>query len=182
MEHFRYRILVPYLAKPLYWLAKDRVGSWHPILFALLVVNAIFTATAACLLVLIGQKILGSYHIGLVGALLYLLNFNVSNTFLASGLVDSAEACLMLVVAWVLFADRWAALPFIAPAGALAKETFVPFSIVFTTIWLAVASRKEGQFLLRLQWVVAMGAIGLTTITVLQSQIVGHLLWPWDIA
>src|ERR1035438_5754814 len=47
------RVLVPYVAKPFYWLGRGHVGTWDPVLFGLLIANAIFTATTACLLVAI---------------------------------------------------------------------------------------------------------------------------------
>ena len=36
------RVLVPYVAKPFYWLGRGHLGSWDPALFGLLVANAIF--------------------------------------------------------------------------------------------------------------------------------------------
>src|SRR2546427_8834234 len=55
-EHSRYRVLVPYLAKPFYWLAEGQVGTWNPVFFGLLVANSIFSATSACLLVIIRSE------------------------------------------------------------------------------------------------------------------------------
>ena len=114
--------------------------------------------------------------------MLYLVNFNVPNTFLGAGLVDSGEACLILTTAWAMFTARWALLPLIGIAGALAKETFVPLSIVFCVTWLVVITRQEGFRLSRLASVIVMGVAGLATVTVLQSTISGHIIWPWDIA
>jgi hypothetical protein len=39
---FRYRVLVPYLAKTIYHAAMGHVGSWNPISFSMLVVNSGF--------------------------------------------------------------------------------------------------------------------------------------------
>ena len=36
------RVLVPYVAKPFYWLAKGRVGSWDPVMFGLLISDSFF--------------------------------------------------------------------------------------------------------------------------------------------
>jgi len=180
--HHRYRVLIPYLARPVYWLAQGQIETWHPVFFGLLMVNAMFTATSACLVVLLGYKALNDYAVALLGSLLFLLNFNVSNTFLAVGAVDSGEACLILTTAWAMFTGRWALLPLIGIAGALAKETFVPLSIVFCVTWLAVITRQEGFRLSRLASVIVMGVAGLATVTVLQSTISGHIIWPWDIA
>src|SRR2546427_13198799 len=126
--HFRYRVLIPYLAKPFYWLAKGQVGTWNPVFFGFLVANAMFTATSACMLVFLGYTAVGDYAVALLGAMLYLVNFNVPNTFLGAGAVDSGESCLMLATTWAMATARWSLLPFLGVVGALAKETFVPFS------------------------------------------------------
>ena len=97
----QYRLLVPYVARPFYWLARGRVGTWDPALFGLLVANAIFTATTACLLVAIGLRLRLNRSTALLGATLYLLNFCVANLYLA-GLVDSAEGCFFIVIVWSL--------------------------------------------------------------------------------
>ena len=180
-EYSRYRVLVPYLAKPFYWLAKGHVGIWNPVFFGLLVANSIFSATSACLLVIIGHRSLKNYSTALLGALLYLASFNVPNAHLA-GLIDSGEACLMLTTAWVMLTGRWFLLPISGILGALSKETFVPLSIVFCVTWLVVITRQEGFRLSRLASVIVMGVAGLATVTVLQSTISGHIIWPWDIA
>ena len=180
-EYSRYRVLVPYLAKPFYWLAEGQVGTWNPVFFGLLVANSIFSATSACLLVIIGHIALKNYSTALLGALLYLASFNVPNAHLA-GLIDSGEACLMLTTAWVMVTARWFLLPILGILGALSKETFVPLSIVFCVTWLVVITRQEGFRLSRLASVIVMGVAGLATVTVLQSTISGHIIWPWDIA
>jgi len=180
--HFRYRVLIPYLAKPFYWLAKGQVGTWNPVFFGFLVANAMFTATSACMLVFLGYTAVGDYAVALLGAMLYLVNFNVPNTFLGAGAVDSGESCLMLATTWAMATARWSLLPFLGVVGALAKETFVPFSIVFCMTWLVMLTRQEGYRLSQLASVIVMGVAGLTTVTVLQSTISGHIIWPWDIA
>jgi len=180
-DHFRFRVLVPYLAKPFYWLAKGRVGTWNPVFFGLLVANSIFSATSACLLVIIGYKVLNDYGIALVGALLYLVSFNVPNHHLA-GLIDSGEACLMLAVSWAIVTDRWSVLPIFGMLGALAKESIVPAFGVFSLTWLLTAAREEGFRLSRLAWVLALAIVGFGTVTILRSTASGHMVWPWDIA
>ena len=35
-SHWRYRVLVPYVAKPFYLLSKGNIGSWNPIFFGLM--------------------------------------------------------------------------------------------------------------------------------------------------
>ena len=90
-----YRLLVPSVARPFYHLAAGRVRTWDPVLLSLLIANALFCSTTACLLVSLGRRLAGDYSVALLGAALYLLNFTVSNSQL-SGMVDSGEACLMM--------------------------------------------------------------------------------------
>ena len=88
----RIRLLVPYLATPFYRVAKGHLGTWKPVFFGLLVANALLTATTAYFLVLVGYRQVGDYGTALLGAALYLLNFDTANVWL-SGFVDSGEGC-----------------------------------------------------------------------------------------
>src|ERR1051326_4370183 len=47
---FRLRVLVPMLAQPIFNVSAGRVGTWNPVWFSMLVVNAGFVAATACLL------------------------------------------------------------------------------------------------------------------------------------
>src|ERR1039458_9557946 len=98
----RFRVLVPWLARPFYWLARGRVGTWEPGVFGLLVADSLFVAGTAVLIVILGSRELGSSAAGLVGALLYLVNFAVPNLRLV-GLVAAAqkEATLTWYIAQV---------------------------------------------------------------------------------
>lgn len=177
----RCRILVPYVAKPFYWAARDRVRTWDPVLFGLLVANALFTATTACLLVSVGYRSGLDPGVALLGAMLYLLNFAIPNFHLA-GMVDSGEACVLMAVTWALFARKWWVLPVLGVLGALAKETFVPLAAVFGLVWSTVEGRRRGFRSSALAWTIAMGATSLLTVIVLHSMVYGHTVWPWNIA
>ncbi len=151
-------MLVPYLAKPIYWLVKGHLQSWNPVIFALLAVNSFFIATTAYLLVVISDRLTGNYAIALVSGLLYLTNFAVANFNLA-GYVDSAVNCMMMAVAWALITERWWLLPIWGVLGALAKETFIPLSAVFALAWWLMCSRQSAHRLPRLAWIGAMVAV-----------------------
>src|SRR5580658_2933982 len=86
--HMSFRMLVPYVAKPFYYLAKGRVRTWEPVFFGLLMSNSIFVATSAWLLFSIGYGLTGDRAGSLLAATLYLLNFSTVNENLA-GMVDS---------------------------------------------------------------------------------------------
>jgi hypothetical protein len=176
-----YRVLVPYVAKPFYWLVRDHLGTWDPAIFALLLANSIFTATTACLLVAIGCRLKFGYSTGLLGATLYLLNYCVANLNLV-GLVDSAEGCFVMIIVWSLLQDYWYLLPIWGILGALAKETFVPLSAMFVFGWWIAELRRSPVHLARLAWAVASGLAGIITVTIAMSSVADGLVWPWELA
>jgi hypothetical protein len=176
-----YRVLVPYVARPFYWLARGHVGTWDPALLGLLVANAIFTATTACLMVAIGYRLGLESSTALLGATLYLLNFCVANLNLV-GLIDSAEGCFVMAIVWSLLTGRWFLLPLWGVCGALAKETFVPLSAMFAFGWWIAEARRDRPQLSRLAWIGALGLASLTTATIALSVAVGGLIWPWELA
>ena len=140
--HVRFRVLVPWLAKPFYRLAPGRFATWDPVMFGLLVADSLFVAGTAVVIVVLGvilggifgNRQPGSSAVGLVGSLLYLVNFAVPNLRLV-GLVDAGEGFFLLALLWSLSEFELWALPVIAVLGALTKESFIPFSIVLTSAW-----------------------------------------------
>lgn len=179
-ERGRYRVLVPLLAKPFYWLANGRVGSWDPGLFGLLAANAIFCASTASLLVGLGRRALGEPAVALLGAALFLLNFAVANLLL-SGMVDSAEAFALTALAWALLHDRLWLVALLGPIGALAKETFVPLGLAFGLGW-HVATRDGTARPDRVIAVGGMALAGLGTLVLLHSVVAGEFQGPWRLA
>jgi hypothetical protein len=175
------RVLVPYIAKPFYWMVAGRVQTWDVALFGLLVANAIFTATTACLLVAIGRLLMLDFTTSLLAATLYLLNFCVANLNLV-GLIDSAEGCFLLVLAWSLLTGRWYLLPLWGIFGALGKETFAPLSTMFAFGWWISEARPERPQLIRVAWIAALCVVSLATVTVAMSAVAGGLVWPWQFA
>ena len=165
-----HRILVPYLARPIYWLANGHLNTWNPVFFALLIVNSFFIATTAYLLVGISHRIASDYAVALLSGLLYLTNFAVANFNLA-GYVDSAVNCMMMAVAWALFTERWWLLPLLGVVGALSKETFVPLSSVFALAWWLTSLRRGALRLTRLAWVAAMAAVGIASLFFVMARV-----------
>jgi hypothetical protein len=56
----------------------------------------------------------------------------------------------------------------------LSKETFVPLCVVFVLVWWVVGRRD---------WTaLSAGGAAVVTITVLQSALAGHVVWPWEFA
>ena len=180
-EIFRCRLLVPYVARPFYLFAKTYLPTVNAGFFGLLIANALFCATTACLIASIGNRLIGEPGTALFGAALYLLSFTVPNLQLA-GLIDSGEACFLTALTWSLLTGRWYLLPLWGLFGALAKETFVPFSCVFAFTWWLIERRQTGIHGSSLKWIVALGIVGLGTVMTVHTAVIGQLRWPWSIA
>ena len=176
-----FRVLVPWLARPIYHIAEGHIGTWEPVFLGLLVVNAFFVATTTYLLVAIGRLLVWEEPVALLAACLYLLNFDTSNLRL-SGLIDSAEGCFLLAIAWSLLSRRLWLLPLWGLLGALAKESFVPFSIVFTVTWWFVSRQRQRWTLPETFAILSTGAVAFLSVTILQMAVSGHVVWPWEFA
>jgi hypothetical protein len=191
MRYRRFRVLVPWLAKPFYWLARGRSSTWDPVMFGLLGADSLFVAGTAVLIVMLGNRKLGSSAVGLVGALLYLVNFAVPNLRLV-GLVDAGEGFFLLALLWSLSEVELWALPLIAVLGALAKESFIPFSIAFTSAWWFSTwpdrkdknkdkdegNRVRNRFLPDGAWIVTSWALSFAAVIALQWSITGGFVSP----
>lgn len=157
---FSYRPFVPALAKPFYWIANGRSGSWDPALFGMLMATSILTAATAVTIIAIGIRCSLSYATALIGALLFLVNFAVPNWNLAA-YVDSGEAFFLALVAWSLLSARWYLLPLWAVPGTFSKETFAPFAFTFAIVWwLADRPLRFG----RLLWIAALGLLACVSV------------------
>jgi hypothetical protein len=178
---FSCRIAVPYIAKPFYWLAQGHVRTWEPVFLGLLISNSLFCTATTIFLVLIVCRITCDIRIALLAATLYLLSFSISNTQLA-GMVDSSEAFFIIAVTWTLFSDKWSWLPLWSVGGTLSKETFVPFSLIFTLVWWIVAERRNPLRCAKARWLAIMAIVSLITLVGSHSLLLGRMVWPWDIA
>lgn len=176
-DHVRFRVLVPWLAKPFYQLAKGRVFSWDPAMFGLLAADSLFVAGTAALIVVLGIRQLGSYAVSLVASLLYLVNFAVPNLRLA-GLVDAGEGFFLLALLWSLSEGQWWAVPAIAVLGTMTKESFIPFSIAFTTAWWFAVRNDSGSPVHRAVWILSSWAASVATIIGLQWWLGGSFVSP----
>jgi len=140
--HRTYRILVPWLARPAFAVASRWMPRPRAVLVALLAVNAALMAAAATVLVAIARRLELGHAAGMLGACLLLLNVWVANVYVV-GLVDAGELCALVLWAWALLDRRWWALPLIAVAGGLAKETFVVFAAVMGALWWWMEWRRS---------------------------------------
>ena len=179
--HRRYRLLVPFIAKPIYHLAIGRVGVWNPVLFGLLAVNSLLVGATGALLGWIGLRVSGRRSVGLLASCLYLLSFLVSNAQLAAH-VDSAEALVVTLAMASLLADRWWPLAVLAAVGAIAKETVVPFLVVFSGGWWICGHWSGGLSWRRGAVVVGTGIVGLVAVSLLHSYVEGRTVTALAIA
>ena len=178
--HFRHRILIPYLARPVFRAAIGRVGSWNPAYFALLLVNSWFVSGTAFLLFLVVSRNMASPTIALLSSTIYLLNFAVPNLLLA-GLVDSGEAFFLMAMVGILSAEWFFLLPLAAVLGSLAKETYLPFALVFAATWM-VMNRQQRPLGKPIMWLVATGLAGIASLSAVLTHANGYLLFPWTYA
>ena len=180
-SEYSQRLLVPYIAKPFYWIARGRVGTWDPVFLGLLISNSLFLATAAFLVVNIGCIVLGNYSLALIGGMLYLLNFAAGN-FHLSGMVDSSQACVMVAVIRTVLTENWRWLVLWGLIGALTKETSVPIYVAFTSGWW-LASRANGGFQWsKALWILAMATTGLAALVILMLTVSPYSPWSFAVA
>lgn len=180
MRFRRFRVLVPWVARPFYALARGRVASWDPAMFGLLVAASFFVAATAVLIAMMGSRMLGNSAAGLVGALLYMVNFAVPNLRLV-GLVDAGEGFFLLALLWSLSEFRLWILPVIAMLGALTKESFIPFSIVLTSAWWLSMRTDRGsgsRLSAHAAWILASWVLGVATMIVQHWSITGNYVSP----
>jgi hypothetical protein len=180
--HVRFRVLVPYLARPFYRIARCHAATWDPVMFGLLVADSLFVAGTAVLIVVLGSQKLSS-GVGLLGAMLYLVNFAVPNLRLV-GLVDAGEAFFLLALLFVLSESRLWALPVIGVLGALTKESFIPFSIVMTGAWWLTRrsdrTRDQKQHWPSAGWVMLGWLFSLAAMMGVQWTITGRFVSPLE--
>jgi len=174
--HWKYRVLVPFLAKPIYWVARGRLGTWNSISFALLVVNSAFSAAAALIVIILAKMLSANFAAAILAGFGYLLNFTVANYHL-SGLVDSGEAFCVVLLIWAMVTHTWTLLPLIGLLAGLTKETFIPIAFVFAAIWIFMESKVERAK--PVLFVAAMSVVGVITAMVVRSTIDRHLVTPW---
>lgn len=179
--HMRFRVLVPWIAKPVYHLLRGRVGSWDPVMAAFLATDSVFVAMTALLIILLGLHVFGDFPTSLVAALLYLLNFAVPNLRLA-GLVDAGEGFFLLAILWSLSQSEYRFLPVIAILGALTKETFVPLSIIFMAAWWSAAYKQRESRPASTAWIAWSGVLSIAAILGLHWKLEGSLLNPLTFA
>jgi hypothetical protein len=177
---FCYRLLVPAVAKPFYWLARGKVGTWDPVWFGMLISNSLFCATFSFLMLLMGYRILRDLPLALLGCTFVLLNYAVPDLWL-SGYVDASEACLLMAIALLLYSDKWWPLPLVGLIGGLAKQSFLPFATIFAIVWWLAVPRSRRTYR-QLLWIAALAGAAFASIVLAYWLVEGRLMMPWSMA
>ena len=177
---FAYRLLVPTVAKPFYWLARGRSGTWDPVWFGMLVANSLFCSTFSILQLLVGFRVLRNLPLALLGCTLVLLSYAVPDLWL-SGYVDAAEACLLMAVTLCMFSGKWWPLPLIGIVGGIAKQTFLPFATVFALVWW-ISSEKSQRNYGQLACIAGMALTSFASIVFAFRFVEGSYMMPWSMA
>lgn len=177
--HLQFRVLIPFMARPIYHLANGHIGTWDPIMLSLMAVDALFVAATALLIIILGNGELNDWPTSLVASLLYFLNFSVPNMRLA-GLVDAGEGFFLLALLWSLSQRKLTLLPIISVLGALTKESFVPISIALSASWWFVMRKRLDSVPRASIWITSSWLAGLAAIVCIQWMIGGRLVNPID--
>ncbi len=158
------------MARPVYWAARGRVGSWDPAMLGLLVADSLLVAGTVTLLMAVVMWTVSDEAVALGAAMIYLLNFAVPNIRLA-GFIDAGEGFFLMAAAWAMLRRRWWMLPVIAIFGAMAKELFVPFLIAFSAVWWWCERRTIARPMRAARWIAASWVAGLMTLSVVQWKV-----------
>lgn len=157
-----HRALIPALARPIFLAVKGRTASWDAVYLSLHLWNSLFCALTALIIYLLARP-----KAGLLAALLYLLNFQISN-FVLSGMVDSLQALTLTAMAFFLLRGQWGWVLAAAAVGSAGKETTMALAVAFSAGW-ALARRRDYA------WAAACIAVSLAATQLMPLLLTGHL-------
>ena len=124
---FRYRVIIPFIAKSIYTTIKDiPMGHWNPLGLSFWIVNSIFVSLCAMLIYIISSQIGFRHSVSILSSLLYLSSFPVIN-FHVLPHIDSLEVLLLLFSIYMVQLNKFFILPFVAFISGFAKETTFVF-------------------------------------------------------
>lgn len=176
-----HRVMIPFLAVPIHRLASGHVGSWNPVWFAMLVVNAAFVAAFAVAFLSLLARLGVRREIALLATFLYLVNFAVMNYQLAA-YVDAGEAFFLMLATLALIEKRWLLLPLIAVGGTIAKETYFPIATAYVAGWLFALGEWKRPRVKPVAALLLTALAGFAVTTLLLSAQLGETTWPWNFA
>lgn len=174
------RLVLPLIAHGIYLLLPAKMGSWDLVSFSMLIVNALFCAMIGALIFLLGCRIFKDAIIAMIAALLFFLNFSISNFYL-TGLIDSGFSFSLLILLYCLLNDKWSYLAPIALLGCLIKEAFLPIGGLLLFGWL-VGDYYQTRKLSLNKWLSSALFVLLASsiVVVLRVWGAGQLKLPWQ--
>lgn len=181
-DHRSSRILMPMLARGISFILPAKLGKWDLHVFSLLLVNAAVCTGIGLIIYYIGRWLRLSAQTAFIAALLFFLNFAVTNYYLAS-LVDAGECLCLLLTACALLVGRWYWLPIIGLLGISTKETFFPIATIFICAWgLYEIWRKRQVDYAKVAWFLLFCVLSFMMVVALKSMAYGKLTYPWQYA
>jgi hypothetical protein len=121
------RLLTPLLSHYIYEFSKDKIRSWNPVFFSLLIVNSIFISLT-CLLMSKYYKFLKiskdkkTILLGCTSQFLFLTSFGVSSLYLA-GLIDSSICFFSFLLIYSFLSKKYLLVFLSTIFLAFSKET-----------------------------------------------------------
>lgn len=181
-----WRVLQPWLGRPIFYLAKSLPFPWEPERFAMLCVTAAIVATSVTVLAQLGLALTHDSAAALLAAFVYATNFWVPNSALA-GMVDGGEALCLLLLLAALRAEKYGWLPVVGVVGTLTKETFAVLGPVLAVGYFLGGDRtgggaKSGSTRWPIGSFVGLVVLALATPGLLRYFYTGEMLWPWQLA
>lgn len=158
VDHWKYRILIPALARPLRSMLFNATGRPESTAAAILLVNAAFVATMALVTYTLAIAVAATPASALVASFIWLCSFPVSNYHLA-GMVDSVEALAVGLTMLAGVTGRWS-IVMLVPLLALGKETSVPLAVSAAAGFSAYRCVRHEPCLSAIAWTVTLAALG----------------------
>ncbi len=153
-----YRVLVPAMTRGvLHLLSHFQFGSWDPVWLSLLVVNSVFVALSASIVMRLAAIVARDAAVTALAPLIYLASFVVVNYHLA-GLIDASEGFFLLAILLALTHERWWPVGILITVGVLAKETVLPFGLTAMVVWWVIGRIAGRDVASRSAWISIGGA------------------------
>ena len=172
------RILLPMIAH-FFYETLPQLGTWNMTALSMLISTSIFSALSGLFIFILGFNLTKSSCIAIFASLLYLLNYSVTNFYLA-GLVDGGFGFSFIFLLYALTNNKWNWIPIIGMVGALIKEVFLPLGSIFILGWMISEWYQTKKVNLKnILYFLAFIGITFSVVTVLKSYALNELVFPW---
>tara|TARA_X000000368_G_scaffold10390_1_gene8307 strand:- start:6020 stop:7048 length:1029 start_codon:yes stop_codon:yes gene_type:complete len=174
-----HRVFVPSIARIVY-LITPPIGSWNMVSFSLLVVNSLFTSFSALFILKMSYKFTNKLGFSMAACLIFLLNFNIVNSYLVSS-VDAAYGFFFLLLIYCMHFNNWKWIPLIAVVGCLTKEAFLPVGSSLIFSWLIYEFHEDKRInKIHLGIFIIFVLLCSVTTMLINSYVTQSIYLPWD--